>query len=331
MRHSSLVSALIFLAIVLSLISAPAANSQNVTTITSLQTITTETVVTKFSVSTTQSTGYSTITTTQFATSSLAQPKRLLVYHENIRAPGEEYGCLFAHTTFAAQAGDVVKGTISSDNEINFYVMSQKDYDKWNSLGTCGVYVTTIVEEVVVGTYPIEFVIPANGRYQVVFLNFSHENDAKIDLSADIVGTAKESSVVVTRTYTQQSYSTQTAVVSTIVTRTATSLRTEQVGQVGFSMEGSSLLLMVAGIVVGLVVVGILFVLRGRQKKTAGGAVMYEPEAKAPPVAEPSPPPEPAAPVQLSRGPPPAMKFCVHCGATIPSIVMFCTKCGRKQ
>ena len=326
MRHSSLVSALIFLAVVLSLISAPAANSQNVTTVTSIQTITTETVVTKFSVSTTQNTGYSTITTTQFATSSLVQPKRLLVHHQNIRPPGEEYGCTTDHISFTAQEGQVVAGAISSDNEITVYLMSQRDYDVWNRSRHCSAGdATLLIDEVVVGTYQIELVIPSSARYQFVFLNWSHENEAKIDLSADIVGTAKESSVVVTRTYTQQSYSTQTAVVSTIVTRTATSLRTEQVG---FSIEGSSLLLMVAGIVVGLTVVGIVFVLRGRKTKTAGGKMVYEPETTVSTTGPPTP-----EPTQPSRAPPPGMKFCIHCGEAIPLKARFCTKidCGKPQ
>jgi len=289
--------------------------------------MTTETTVPKFSVSTVQSTGFSTVTTTQFATSSLAKAKALLVYHENIRAPGEEYGCTFAHKPFNAQAGDVVKGTVTADNEINFYIMTQKDYDEWNSKGTCGVHVTTIVEETIVGTYEIQFVIPANGKYQLLILNFSHENDVKVDLTANIVGIAKESSVVLTRTYTQQSYSTQTGVVSTIVTRTATSLHTEQVGQPGLSMEVPSLLLMVVGIVVGIGVVVGAFVLRSRRGKPKTETKLYEP------VVEEKTAPEPVVPPRPSRAPPPGMKFCVHCGTAIPKNARFCTKidCGKPQ
>jgi len=318
MRCTSLVSGLIFFAVVLSLGSSPAANDQTLTTITSLQTITTETAVTRLSVSTAQSIGYATLTTTQFTTSTLAQPRRLLVYQHVFSAVPEEYGCIFDSRSFTAQEGQVVAGTISSDYEVSVYLMSQHDYDVWRRERFCSAReATLLIDEVVMGTYSFELVIPSSGRYQFVFLNYSHEDGPKVNMNADIVGSAAESSVIVTRTYTQQSYSTESAVVSTVVTQTVTSRRTEQVAGIGFAMEGSSMLLMAAGVVVGLVVVGLLFVLRGRRPKAAAGAVTYEPEAEV----APAPP----------GAPPPGMKFCVHCGAKIPNVATFCTKCGTKQ
>jgi hypothetical protein len=93
-------------------------------------------------------------------------------------------------------------------------------------------------------------------------------------------------------------------------------------------MEGSSLLLMVAGIVVGVGVVVGVFVLRSRQGKPKSEMKMYEPVVEEKPL-----PPEPVAPPRPSRAPPPGMKFCVHCGTAIPKNARFCTKidCGKPQ
>jgi hypothetical protein len=167
--------------------------------------------------------------------------------------------------SFSATAGQVLSVNLTADNPINFYLMTSKDYDSWNSLGRCAVNVPTLIDQREVTSVSISLLIPDSGKYQFLFLNWSHENAAKIDYKAQIVGVATQAQSLATSTMILQNYFTTTSTLAQTTTLISSSIRTEQVG---FSLGSSGILTIfaVVGVVV-IIVAALTYMMIARRRK----------------------------------------------------------------
>jgi hypothetical protein len=167
--------------------------------------------------------------------------------------------------SFSATAGQVLSVNLTSDNPINFYLMTSKDYDSWNSLGRCAVNVPTLIDQREVTSVSLSLLLPDSGKYQFLFLNFSHENAAKIDFKAQTVGVATQAHSMATSTMVLQNYLTATSTLVQTTTLISSSIRTEQVG---FSLGSSGMLTISAVVAVVVIIVAALtYMMIARRRK----------------------------------------------------------------
>jgi ribosomal protein L40E len=189
--------------------------------------------------------------------------------------------------------------SITSDTEVSFFVLSSDAYNAWINQKSCNVD-NPIEETYAVTSYSSDVVIPKDGVYEFLFLNFSKTRDAGVKFSALIAANAVVVSSIETKYITLQSYSTGTDSRFATRTLTSTSIGTEQVGM--FSMGDQSLLLIVAVVAIVAVVVGFMLY-RSRSRKGA-----------------------PTIARQQTAG-----SFCINCSNPLPQGAKFCNKCGATQ
>jgi ribosomal protein L40E len=200
----------------------------------------------------------------------------------------------------------VIFVNLTSNTEISFYKMNEKDYTKWYKPGaSCWPSdVTDFFGAFRVTSLTEELGIRNDGKYRFVFVSGSTDKAAKIQFKAEVVRVAYETTSVVTSHVVSLQYSTDTLTLTTVATGKV--VRTEQVGL----PLGQNSMLIVAVVVVAVVAVVAVFVLRrrGRGKSVAAAPI--------------------GAPVESQLA---ATRFCVSCGAELPAGVNFCNKCGSKQ
>jgi ribosomal protein L40E len=284
---------------------APETQGQAFTTITSYTT--TPTTVTSIRISILPITGTTTFTRSDTTTSSLTPPK--ILYSATVTLPRPSAGhCEVTTKSFTAEEGQVISVNLTSNTEISFYKMNEKDYVKWYKPGAkCfpssvsdffGAFSVTSLTE--------ELEIRNDGKYRFVFVNDAASSTvaAKIQFKAEVVRVAYETTSVVTSHVVSLQYSTDTITLTTVATGTV--VRTEQVGL----PLGQNSLLIVAVVLVAVVAVVAVIVLRrrGRGKSVAAAPI--------------------GAPVESQLA---ATRFCISCGAELPATVNFCNKCGSKQ
>jgi hypothetical protein len=145
----------------------------------------------------------------------------------------QKYNCLYDDKAFTAKQGQVVSMNLTSSSAISFFVLKGPDFDEWLKGGQCTV-TGALVEAQDVTYYYGELVVPDDGHYYFLFLNFFHDKAAKVGLTAKIkTGVATEFSSVITTTVTSQTYLTVSETFVATATKTLTSIRTEQVGFAG--------------------------------------------------------------------------------------------------
>ncbi|MGB9022629.1 MAG: zinc ribbon domain-containing protein [Candidatus Bathyarchaeia archaeon] len=282
--------------------SAPETQGQAFTTITTYTTR--PTTVTTIRVSIVPITGTTTFTRSDMTTSSLTQPRKLFSGTILLPAPGPNFGCWVDNRRFGAKKGEVVSVNIESDNEFSLYLMTEKDFTKWEKTRKCSPgEVSDFTGAFDITSYNEQLVIGNDGQYRFVFLNFGHDK-AVIKLKAEVVGVAYETTSVVTSHVVSLQYFTDTMTLTTIATGTV--VRTEQVGL----PLGQNSMLIVAVVLVAVVAVVAAIVLRRRRHEKPVAAVPT------------------GAPVESQLA---AKRFCINCGAELPATVNFCNKCGSKQ
>lgn len=143
------ISVLMVLAVVPFLLTVPPANSQSLTTITGYSTLVAPFTSTTTGMLTTFTTSYEEYTSSFTSTSYLANPILVALSDSgSLAAPGEQYGCEINYGNgFSASEGQVLSGSLTSDNPINFYLMTQSNYDVWRSINYCSVDVPTLIAE----------------------------------------------------------------------------------------------------------------------------------------------------------------------------------------
>lgn len=285
----------------------PEAQSQSLTTITSLITVTTPTSITK--TSTSETTSIETYTTTVTSTSLVGSPKTLLKENVRLKVPGAGYGCFVDYRNFRAHDGDVVSFNLAAPAEFTVYIMGDKDYQTWEKAGKCSPgAVSDFSGGFSVTSYVEDLVMSRDGIYWVVLLNSSHTNTVTVQLNVQITGTATIMAVTTTTGHIQQKYSTATLPTTTTIVQT--SRRTEQV------MFGIPFLMLLAivGVVVVIVAGVLAFTLMSKRRpKSQRSASSMEPE------------------LSSSAIPQVGKKFCISCAAELPQEAKFCNKCGATQ
>jgi len=303
MSRRVVVSLLLFVAILpvadLTL-NTPETHTQAFTTITSY--ITTPKTVTSVRVVVVSTTSTTTFTRSDTTTSSLAQPKKLFSETIALRPPPSRYGCQVDYDrAFTAKKGQVVSVNTESESEFSLYIMSEKDYRNWQKKGKCSPgEVSDFTGAFGVTSYSEQIVIRNDGAYRFIFLNFGTSTIA-IQFKAEVVGTAHETTSVVTSRVVSHEYSTEIMTLTTMATGML--VRTEEVG---FSLVQNSLVVIaVVVLVIISIVVATILQRRRREKPVAMAEAGVFVESQ-----------------------PAVRRLCPNCGAELVTEDKFCTNCG---
>jgi len=184
--------------------------------------------------------------------------------------------------------------TDSEYRRVSFWMLNERDFDRWNHLRSCSemmVFNEGIAVKFNSASYEFTAMIPSSGVYYLAFLNYDKSNSATVTLDID----AGMQQRVLTVTSQHVVRSTQTTEYPTQTVTSAT-----QPAGLGLLFFGGVGLIILAAVVLSL----------SKRKKT--------PSATAP-VAS-------STPTVASEG-----KFCINCGAPLPARATFCNKCGSKQ
>jgi hypothetical protein len=254
------VSLLLLLAVLPLFFSAPTPHSQTLTTITSLQTITTESAATTTHVITSQI--VKTTVLTESLTTTSYYPRAKTLYKTSMllleRTP-VGYGCVYHHVAFTAKENEVFVANLTSNLPATFFLFSNEAYKAWKPTHYCEVQ-NTLDEAWQVQQYSSRLTIPSDGTYHLLLENWSRENGIRVSFVAQVVGLVTESSSAVTTSTLLTSHSTRTETYPTTMTRVLTSVWTEEVGL----LEQNTLLIGAAAVVV-VALLGVL-ALRSRRK-----------------------------------------------------------------
>jgi hypothetical protein len=277
-------TACLLLAVVF-LVMMPMAGSQTITTLTSLTTATLQTTSTSY--------GTATVGTTAATSTGTAALFSLTTFTVDAAQPRK---CYLFYFPYDGLAGEKLQGKWTSNYVINFYVMSESNYNQFKYCGQPG---STYITSEMATSYTLNWVVPKDGTLYFVFENYAAGSD---------VASARTVSFELFRVGPQSStsilYSTTSAelVLTTVATSTAMMYSTIQTP---LGRATSPYLLAAVGVIVGvLIVVALVFALRKRT-----GAV------------------KPAKPAEMKE----AKRFCINCGAELASGVKFCSKCGTPQ
>ena len=162
---------------------------------------------------------------------------------------GTDQPCEFWTYNFNATVGQSVSGGFSSDSPISFFIVQQGSYQNWVKAGTCGSATDAITNQPVSTGYSFGPVaIPSAGTWTIALVNSSDSRNAEGTVSVFLSsGTGY--------TVTQPIMSTITT--ATLATSALASLVSNSAGQ-ATSIPGFSLASIVAGVMLGLLVVGTL-------------------------------------------------------------------------
>jgi|GEM_PF-6101050 len=234
MPYKRLVLSLLLIAVPL-LGLTPQVRSQNFTTTTSLNTLTTSVTITEMNLSTV---GKLTTTMNQEAT--------LFATQVTLSGVGGAQGCNEGHFGVYANFTQQVVGTLTSNQLINFYIMNSTQYSAWNSATTCdprqadgAVYMDEQTNSV-----SLYWRAPKKGLYHFVFTTSSY-SDAIIIAN---LGTP----IQVVTSYLQ--YITLSNFRTGGVTETITSISSSQLGQP--SQIPTGLIEFVLVILAGMIAIG---------------------------------------------------------------------------
>jgi hypothetical protein len=260
------------------------AGSQSLTTITSWTTVTgqvTSTSYRTFAVATTS------VTSTSTATHN---------YTFTIPAQLARH-CYFTYWNATFRAGDRVVGkVIVVSNTIDFYIMSNAQLQSFNH-SPCDEEGTGYVKALDIKSYVVDWVVPADGEYNLVFFSYS-PSVSKPKITGFFAVQYMHSQLVASTVYSQTGATT----VSTS-TRTLTSVYYSTV-QNPLGGIASPLSLIIVGVIVGIIVVVVAVVAFPKRRKGPGAKPLETKEQK---------------------------RFCINCGAELPANSKFCNKCGSAQ
>jgi hypothetical protein len=221
------------------------------------------------------------------------------------------YFCYWHYYNVPIDAGQVHVSYNSSAGAVDFWLLDEKGFARYNSTQYCGdLYkVGSIAHQFGSSTYKADVTIPSSGTYYVVFLNRSVNKSTimvKIDYSVP-----KETVVTETEEHTYTHYSTQQSPLMTEVVTLST-----QHGELGVPFYGG----------IGLVIVAVILLVFSVVTRKPSPAPTRLPS---PGPAELAPPPPAAAQAPQSTLIT-ETKLCRFCGANIRPDSKYCEECGNK-
>jgi len=216
------------------------------------------------------------------------------------------YTCEYVFEDFTASAG-TISGTVTSDNLIDVFLVTQAVGEEWIKTGTCDgpSYDQYLTARTSTTNYSFTANLPSSGTYELLILNQSSENTAHIDFTVNSAGTV---------TYTTTSYSMSQ---QTFLFTESTSISLQEQTQTSSSSGQtpgfvSSLLMFGVIAVIVIALVAVILIRRGKTRKEGSPTRVYEPETTA------------------AQDQPKVSMFCRKCGAKIPRDSTFCKECGEK-
>ena len=217
----------------------------------------------------------------------------------NLEAPGKQYCGIYDSRYLSIDAGQVHVSFNSIGGPVDFWMLTQAQWQKWNSTKGCDPLLKLPAVASRFGSVSHDFTmnIASIGTYYFVFMNRNSASvyiDLKVDLSYQEV-------VLRENTY----YSTES-----IPYVTNTIVASSHPARLGMLFYSGIVLIAAAGIVLAV----------NRRK----GAT----QPHVPPAISVVPPVQVATPVPTA---PSAVRYCIDCGASIPPHAAFCNKCGSKQ
>jgi len=255
--------------------------------------------------STQQTTVISTATnpvTTVTSTFTTSRTEVVLSDTIDLGAPGKKYCGLWDSRYASVDAGQVHVSFNSIGGPVDFWVLTQVQWEKWNSTSGCDPLLKVPAVASRFGSVSYDFTtnIASSGMYYFVFMNRNDES-VYIDLKVD----SSHQEVVLTE---RTSYSTQSVprVTETVVVSS---------NPAGFG------LLFFSGM--ALIIIGGIVLLVGRSR--------YRPQQAASSFQAAAPTSQVPSAVASVSSPTTAKKFCMNCGAPLSFHAAFCNKCGSKQ
>src|SRR5208283_4796368 len=91
---------------------------------------------------------------------------------------------------FTAHKNDLVVGTIASNVSVNFYIMSETQFQQWVSVGYCPSDYSNVNAVYIGGritsSYNLNYVIPSDGNYQFLFITQVTASGTGIEFDATL-------------------------------------------------------------------------------------------------------------------------------------------------
>ncbi len=238
-------------------------------------------------------------TATMTSTITTSATKVLLSETIDLEAPGKEYCGMWDSRYLSIDAGQVGVSFNSIGGPVDFWMLTQVQWQKWNSTKGCDPLLKVPAVASRFGSVSYDFTtnIASSGTYYFVFMN---RNSASVYIDLKVNLSYQE---IVLRESTYYSTESNPYVTNTIVTS---------------SHPAGLDLLFYSGIVL-IAAAGIVLAVNRRKGAT---------QPHVPPAISVVPPAQVATPVPTA---PTAAKYCIDCGASIPPHAAFCNKCGSKQ
>ncbi len=108
---------------------------------------------------------------TEYTTSTEIQA--LPIFSGVITMRADPSSCLWRTLTFTAIKGDRISGTLTSNKSINFYLMSEENYAKWDAAYTCEVKAfNPLIDERQILSHSLDMVFLADAKYRIIFMNY---------------------------------------------------------------------------------------------------------------------------------------------------------------
>jgi hypothetical protein len=250
-----------------------------------------------FTATTTES-GVSTVTSTAIVTTQVfvtdVQFNTLTARSLSLSPTRGVYGCFYDSLPFSATKGQRILGSMKSNEAVSFYLLSENAFNAWVSGGKCSVE-NDLARQENADQYALDVVVPADGKYELLFLNFASATSARI--TAVVLTPSLQVASVTTTMVANVSIPT-----SFTTTRQITFIGYPQDIDWGLRLGYAFLFLIMPVLILVLLIVAIR---RRRAHGRKEPPALKQPEATAP------------SPV-----------FCGECGAKLASSVKFCTKCG---
>lgn len=242
-------SALLILSVIPLLLTPPVA-SQSFTTIVSWTTVTDQLT----------STQYRTLTV---ATSSMTGTVTRTLLDSPFTVKEASSGrCSYQPADYTASSGERLVGKLTSENPLNFYLLSKDQFSKYQS-AACGQKVDAILFVPSTTSYSLDWVAPQDGTYYFVFENYGSVQNRDVKGTFTLYGVRVQPTSVTV-------YSTASTEVRYTTIRSISSIYSTQLPQ-PFPLMAENSFLVINLVMLAILVVVVFAMRRRKVRKEAGG------------------------------------------------------------